>query len=92
MADPGFPIGAPTPLGAPMFDAGAFLLFGENVCEYGRLGSHWGGRLVEGAPLGSATELLCSELVHNKCILSCSGKGLVDVQLEKIQKQFYFHI
>ena len=40
MADPGFPVGAPSRWGhqPPMW-----VLFGKNTCENERFGSHWGG-------------------------------------------------
>ena len=40
MADPGFPVGAVDPLGGPGPPMRA--LFGENVCENERIGSHRG--------------------------------------------------
>ena len=55
--DPGFPVGgwAPTCWGCqpPMW-----VLFGGNVCENKRIGSHWGGGGgTSAAPPGSANEI-----------------------------------
>ena len=47
VADPGFPVG-----GAP-----TRVLFGENVCENERIGSHWRGRAGRGPQLGSANDI-----------------------------------
>ena len=48
MADPGFPIGGVHPLGGrgPPTQA----LFGENVCENERIGSHGGGGRAPSTP------------------------------------------
>ena len=50
VADPGFPVGGGAePLGGHQLPMQA--LFSENICENGRIGSHWGGGGTPAAPL-----------------------------------------
>ena len=58
MVDPGFPVGGCRAIGGRRPPTWA--LFGENVCENERIGSHWGGACASGAPLDSPIPLMNS--------------------------------